>query len=250
MARSSRPTDVSDGHKLKVMIISDLHYNIALHGRIDESVAWRWLMRFVRLQAPDLLIGLGDWGEAINRDELTALLRVVRLWSIYGNHDYVQVLSEAHNGDGEPVLLEDGEVRRFGGLRFGAINGVVSLTGRMKGGVPTKRPEEFIRVGRRLAGKVDVLLLHDSPRLPLPAYSSIIEDGRPQAVEAAISEARPRLAVCGHLHISPCTLFRRDDGVTCARVISSQEFKHYLVLYPGDMRLEFWREYDRVKCLP
>jgi len=75
----------------------------------------------------------------------------------------LRFLKRLHNIDGEPVLMGDGEVRVFSGVRFGAINSIIALRRREKKGIPRKRPEEFVEYGKKLAGKVDVLLLHDSP---------------------------------------------------------------------------------------
>ena len=147
----------------------------------------------------------------------------------------------------EPILMEDGEIREFGGLRFGAINGIIALKRKEKKGVPRKKPEEYIEVAKKLKGKADVLLLHDSPRLPIPEYSFIANDGRAQAVSIAIYEAKPRLALCGHLHIEkPYTIYRYEYGTLYVRIDSSQEHRAYLVLYTGSGRLEVWRDYETV----
>ncbi len=54
----------------------------------------------------------------------------------------------------------------------------------MKKGIPRKKPEELPEYGRRLAGKVDVLLLHES--LYIPEYhGGILHDERMVAVAIA-----------------------------------------------------------------
>ncbi len=53
--------------------------------------------------------------------------------------------------------MEDGEVREFGGLRSGAINGIIALRRKEKKGIPRKKPEECIEVAKKLKGKVDIL---------------------------------------------------------------------------------------------
>ena len=114
---------------MKIMIISDLHYEHKVHKSIDESKAWSWLMSILDYHEPSLLISLGDWGEAINEVEFYELLKKVRVWSIYGNHENLEVLRKMYNilvDRYEPVLMKDGEVREFAGLRFGVINGLIS----------------------------------------------------------------------------------------------------------------------------
>ena len=103
--------------------------------------------RYRRLPKPNLLISLGDWGEGINDVEFYELLRRVRVWSIYGNHEDLEVLRKMYNilvDKYEPVLISDGEVREFEGIKFGAINGIVALRRKKRKGVPRKRPEEFV----------------------------------------------------------------------------------------------------------
>ena len=174
---------------MRIMVISDLHYDNRIFRGIDESKAWEWLLGIVDFHRPALLISLGDWGEAINEAEFYELLKKVRVWSIYGNHENLEVLKNLYNvltDAYEPVLMSDAEVREFCSIRFGAINGIVALRRKEKKGVPRKRPEEFIEYAKQLAGRVDVLLLHDSPHIPLPEYQNIINDERTKAVEEAI----------------------------------------------------------------
>jgi len=236
---------------VKVMIISDLHYDKRIYKGVDESRAWSWLMSVVDYHRPDLLISLGDWGEAVNESDFGELLRRVRVWSIYGNHDILGVLGKMFNivgGKLEPVLFEDGEVREIGGLRFGAINGIIALRRREKGGVPRKRPEEYIEIGKRLRDRVDVLLIHDSPKLPLKEYEFMRNDAATQAVEVAIYEAKPRIVLCGHIHIeNPYTVYRYEYGTLYIRIDSSQRHRAYLVMHTGNgVKLEIWRDTDLV----
>ncbi len=232
---------------MKVLVVSDLHYDRRVYEGVDESRAWEWLLGVVDYHRPGLLVSLGDWGEAVNEEEFYGLLRRVRVWSIYGNHENMEVLRKMYNvltDSYEPVLMGDGEVRVFGGLRFGAINGIVALRRRVRRGVPRKKPEEYVEVARKLRGRVDVLLLHDSPKLPLDEYKFIANDGRAQAVAIAVYEARPRLVLCGHLHISPYTIYRYEYGTLYVRVDSSQKHRTYLILHTDTMRLEIWRDQE------
>jgi len=45
---------------VKVMVISDLHYDRHIFHGIDESKAWKRLLFIVDYHRPDLLISLGD----------------------------------------------------------------------------------------------------------------------------------------------------------------------------------------------
>jgi len=51
------------------------------------------------------------------------------------------------------------------------------LKKREKKGVSKKKPEECIEVANMLRGRVDALLMHESPKLPPPEYSFMTEDG-------------------------------------------------------------------------
>ncbi len=47
------------------------------------------------------------------------MLKRVRAWPIYGNHENMEVLKKMHNvltDKYEPVLFKDGEVREFGNV--------------------------------------------------------------------------------------------------------------------------------------
>ena len=48
------------------MIVSDLHYDKRIYRGVYESKAWEWLLNIVNYHKPNLLISLGDWGEAVN----------------------------------------------------------------------------------------------------------------------------------------------------------------------------------------
>ncbi|MEM1610729.1 MAG: metallophosphoesterase [Sulfolobales archaeon] len=236
---------------MKIMVISDLHYDKCVFQGVDESRAWEWLLDIVDYHRPDLLISLGDWGEAINEAEFYELLRRVRTWSIYGNHENLGVLRRMYNvvvNRFEPVLFEDGEVREFGNIRFGAINGIVALKKREKKGIPRKRPEEFINYGRMLRDKIDVLLLHDSPWLE--EYGGrIARDERTTAVAIAIYEARPKMVFCGHFHLSPYTLHKFEYGTKYIRIDTSQKHRCYAILNPDSMNVEIWRDIDKIETL-
>lgn len=234
------------------MIISDLHYDKRVFHGIDESKAWDWLLGIVDLHKPDLLISLGDWGEAINEAEFYELLRRVRVWSIYGNHENLEVLKKIYNilvDSYEPILMGDGEVRELNSIKFGAINGIIALRRREKKGIPRKRPEKFVEVAKGLAGRVDVLLLHDSPWLPLPEYRGIANDERTKAVEEAIRVVRPRVVFCGHLHISPYTVYRFNFETLYVRVDSSQKHRCYAILDLNDLAIKIWRDREISKVV-
>ena len=111
---------------MKVMVISDLHYEKRVFRGIDESRAWEWLLGIVDYHKPDLLLSCSDWGSAINPGEFYELLRKVVVLTIYGNHENLEVLKSLHNVRCDkylPVLIEDGRVYVFEGLKIAGISG-------------------------------------------------------------------------------------------------------------------------------
>lgn len=120
--------------------------------------------------------------------------------------------------------MSDDEVRVFNGIRLGAINGIAALRRREKKGIPRKRPEEFIEYGKRLSGKVDVLLLHGSSWIE-EYIGMVARNERTAAVAIAIYETIPKLVFCGHL--PPYTIHRFDFGTTYICIDISQKHKCY-----------------------
>ncbi len=64
---------------------------------VNQSRASEWLLGIVDYHRPGLLISLGDWGEAINESEFHDLFKRVRVWSIYGNHNNLEVLKKMYD---------------------------------------------------------------------------------------------------------------------------------------------------------
>ena len=89
------------------------------------------------------------------------------------------------------------------------------------------------------------MLIHDSPRLPLDDYKFMRNDVVTQAVGIAVYEARPKLVLCGHLHIEkPYTIYRYEYGTLHVRIDSSQKHRAYLILYTSSRKLEVWGDQE------
>ncbi|RLE64622.1 MAG: hypothetical protein DRJ47_07135 [Thermoprotei archaeon] len=114
--------------------------------------------------AKDYAFSLGDLGVGFNYKRFEEIFSKTKFYMIYGNHDDMEWLSSLRNKDGTPALLRDAEIVRVGELRFGAINGIISLKRRSRKGVPRKKPDEFLyyalAVGR---GGLDILLIYEYP---------------------------------------------------------------------------------------
>ena len=219
---------------MRVLIISDLHYDRKIYKGVDESKAWSWLLSIVNYRNPDMLLSCGDWGSAINPKEFYELLRRCLVLSIYGNHENLQVLQSLYNVRSDrylPVLMKDGEVYELYGLRIAGINGIISEKKRTKKGVPRKRPDEFIEVAKRLVGKnIDILLIHEVPYLP-NLFRNIKESISSKTALKAIELIKPEIIVNGHMHPEEgFKLYRFEFGTYYLNIDSSQASRHYIVI--------------------
>ena len=227
-----------------VMVISDLHYELHVRKGVDESVAWDWLLEVVEAHRPDLLLSCGDWGVAATPEAFDELLGRVKVLSIYGNHENMGVLQAVRNRDETPILLEDAQPVRVGGLTIAGLHGILSVSGRPKRGVPRRTPQELVYAAAGLAGKsVDVLLMHEGPYLPEYGEWGIVRVPLfHDAIDEALRLVRPRILFCGHLHATPYSMVRLPLGPLHVRVVSSQEHRHYATLDTRERRITVWRD--------
>ena len=160
---------------MRVMIVSDLHYERRVFRGVDESRAWEWLLSIVDYHRPDLLLSCGDWGSAINEGGFYKLLRRVIVLTIYGNHENMDVLRKMYNIKTDnylPILMEDGRVYELSGLRIAGISGIIASKRKVKKGVPRRTPNEFLEVAKKFKEKkIDILLIHETPTCP--SYSCL-----------------------------------------------------------------------------
>ncbi|MCE4611860.1 MAG: metallophosphoesterase family protein [Desulfurococcales archaeon] len=222
---------------MRVLAVSDVHYEFKVYRGVDESVAWGWLLRIVDSHKPDLLVSAGDWGEALNPRDLEDLLERTVVLTIYGNHDPLEVLAGARNKLARlPVLLRDGKPLAHQGLWIGGINGITSMSGRPKRGIPRKTPSEFLEAAKVLVmpgRRLDVLLMHEVPALKFLYPRLRVGKGQVAALEA-LRAIKPRVVVNGHLDWSCYTLHTLEwgDGLETLylRVDSSQIHKCYAIM--------------------
>jgi uncharacterized protein len=173
---------------MRILAISDMHGNLANAGEA------------IRITRPDLTLCCGDWGDPgrIDPRALDAILAQSPMLSVYGNHDDLDLLSPARNRDGTPVLLAPGEVREREGLRFAGISGIWAMSHRKPYYVTD---EDVERLTDELADRrVDVLLSHGCPA----GLADTMPPGRHGGQRCflnAFHTIRPRLYICGHLHV-------------------------------------------------
>lgn len=239
---------------MRVMVVSDIHYEKQWYRGYDESKAWSWLISIVDYHKPDLLLGGGDWGSAVNEREFYGLLERVVVLTIYGNHENMGVLARLHNVKSDaylPVLMEDGRVYDFDGLKVAGISGVISKKRKIKKGVPRRTPEEFLESARRLQGKsVDILLIHETPYLP-HLFPFMQKDFKSETALEAVRVIRPHIVINGHMHYGGYKSAVFPWGSRYLYIDSSQQNRYYLILYKRneDIEVEVWRDYEKLNFI-
>jgi Icc-related predicted phosphoesterase len=230
----------------RILVISDLHFENEPHRGIDESKAFHWLKKIIAIEKPDILIGLGDWGHAGNLEDWQVLLQLVKVYSIYGNHENLELLKSLTNSDGTSVLQQDGQVQKVAGFKFGFINGVISNPPKVKEGVPRKSSAAFLEVAQSFVG-VNVLCTHESPMLPEYEGKVTLTVGL-QTARSTVEIVHPYLALSGHL--SGSYTISKIVPTSVIRVDSSQQERHYVLIEPEKSLLRICNDHGTILECP
>jgi Icc-related predicted phosphoesterase len=197
-----------------------------LHGETDP------LLRLLD-EEPNAagLLCVGDWGDpgqvvAAYWGDLLARLPVL---SVYGNHDDLAVLADLRNRDGTRVLLGQGECRQnFAGLTVAGVSGIWAKSHRLPHYVSDDDVAAWA-AALQAGPAVDVLLTHGCPL----GVADRTPSGRPGGQRCfldLLKAVRPRVHLCGHLHVAQ----RRD--VRLADAASGDATKMCSVLNTGSLR--------------
>ena len=175
---------------MRFLAVSDLH------GDLDS------VRRAIDGLRPDALLCCGDWGDPaeIVEPELIAIAGLLPMVSTFGNHDPIESLGRLRDRDGSPVLLDQGEVRDFQGLRVAAIGGIWAKSHRKPFYVTDEDVSSF---ASRIAddGPVDVLLTHACP-IGLADLTPKGTRGGQRCFLDANKMIAPRIHLCGHIHVA------------------------------------------------
>lgn len=174
---------------MRILAISDLHG--------DLNAARRAVERF----APELIVCCGDWGDPneVDASAFADIIAMAPVYSTFGNHDPIEVLRDATNHDGTPVLIPQGEARDFQGLRFAAIGGIWAKSHKQPYYVTDADvAEAAVRIAR--SGPLDILLTH-APPVGLADLTPSGRHGGNRCFLDANKTIQPRLHLCGHLHV-------------------------------------------------
>jgi len=175
------------GMGLKALVVGDMH------GQMET--VWK----AVEEERPDLLICVGDWGDPgqIAPQEYQSLLERLTVYTVYGNHDDMELLKALRNRDGSPVLLPHGEFVEVQGVRIAGISGIWAKS--------RKKPyyitdEEVVTIAQKLAGKnVTILVTHGCP-VGLADETPKGTHGGQRCFLDAFKIVNPKAHLCGHLH--------------------------------------------------
>jgi Icc-related predicted phosphoesterase len=174
---------------MRILAASDLH------GELEA------LDSGLRLHSPDGLLCCGDWGDDLTEPQLAPYPARLPTLSTFGNHDWpLEALSRLRNRDGSAVLMEQGEVRDWLGLRVAAIGGIWAKSHKQPWYVTD---DDVAAAAARIAaaGPIDILLTHGCPVGLADATVSGRRGGQ-RCFLLANQAIRPRVHLCGHLHVA------------------------------------------------
>lgn len=236
---------------VKIMVISDLHYEKRVFRGVDESKAWSWLIEVVDYHKPDLLLSCGDWGAGVSEVEFYELLKKTVVLSIYGNHENMDVLTKLYNvktSEFLPMLMEDAKIYEIDSLRIAGINGIIAKKKKVRRGVPRKMPDEFLEYARKLRGKdIDILLIHETPFLP-ELFPFMARDFRSETAVEAVKTVKPKLVINGHMHSGGYKTHIFPWGTRYIYIDSSQASRHYTILHSEG--IEIWKDLENIDLIP
>ena len=202
---------------MRVVIVSDLHGDLSPVDRACGDYS------------PDVILSCGDWGdpEEVAEPELGAIVDRLPVYTTFGNHDPIELLSTLVNKDGSPILLAQGEVRVVRGLRLAAIGGIWAKSHAKPHYVTDADVAEF--AARIVAsGPVDILLTHACP-VGLADLTPAGRHGGQRCFLDAFNVIKPRIHLCGHLHVAQERVLK--DGRKVINVGATPEGSIVLIEY-------------------
>ena len=234
---------------MKILFVSDLHYENDYHNGTWEGDAKEWLIKIIKRHEPTTLIGAGDWGHAWTTTDWGDITNLVETHAIYGNHDNMQTLKTAINSDKSKykrVLAKDGENRTIEGLSFGFINGIIAKTEKIKDGVPRQLATQYLNFAEQISGS-DFMVSHMAPREMAWDISRIREAEDLVVMKQAIDITHPKVLLCGHLG-GPYTMVPNISkyGTFGIRVDSSPRERHYALITHKGTSVEIWKDWEKV----
>ncbi len=208
--------------RLKVLFVSDVHYRPDLAGENSMMAAGLAKLReIVKEESPDLLLGAGDWDAGFDEEAFEELAEMTYVLTIYGNHENREGIRAAHNADGKPVLIPNGEVVEFEGLTIAGISGNIGSGKKWH----HRRPEEIEAEAEEISGRsVDILVTHEPPAevpfVPGNPYGK-------RVIMKAVRIVKPKLHFSGHVEYP--TQLVKYEGIEFLHVDSRPPACEYAV---------------------
>lgn len=209
---------------MRILLVSDVHYGRKLFHGHDQSKAFDWLYGVVEGEKPDLLLSAGDFGDEASPKLFHLILESTCLFTIYGNHDNVELMQTLKNRDGSPCLLQDGLVRNYEGLKLAGISGNIVKIKRKVHHKTVEEVREVISKYAHLREVIDVLITHEAPKHELISRGKTLGN---DALHDATERLRPKLYLCGHVHI-PSQILKLNN-TTLINLDSSTRHQEYVI---------------------
>lgn len=206
---------------LRALLVSDMHGDLThLFSAFD-------------VEQPDLLICAGDWGdpESVPRETYERLLERLPIFTVYGNHDDIELLSELRNIDGTPTLLRNGEVVEVKGITLTGINGIWAKSKRKPFYVLDEEVHEAANSVVLKGLSVDVLVTHACP-IGIADMTPKGTHGGQKCFLDALKLIRPKMHMCGHLHLPQYRYLR--DGTLVINVGCTKAGDYAVVVVGND----------------
>jgi Icc-related predicted phosphoesterase len=194
---------------MRILVVSDLH------GDLEPA------HRACAVVRPDVLLSCGDWGDAgqLAEADLAPFIDRTPVYTTFGNHDPIELLSRLRNRDGSAVLLPHGEIRVVGGLRLAAIGGIWAKS-HAKSFYVTDADVATAAAAIKESGPVDLLLTHGCP-IGLADLTASGRHGGQRCFLEAFKTIAPKVHLCGHLHLAQERILK--DGGHVINVGTSAE---------------------------
>ncbi len=104
----------------------------------------------------------------------------------------------------------------------------------------------ILDVVEKLRGRnIDIPLIHETPYLPNPFPFMRGSFGSRTALKV-IEIIKPRIVFNGHMHFGGYKIYKFSFGTKYVYIDSSQQNRYYVVLYTNNMKLEIWRDLEKV----
>jgi len=188
---------------MKLVVVADVH----------DLAGFANLHRAVDFERPDVVLSCGDWGSNLptQRKHVLAhyspeflkltpgayeelfdpILEKTRLYTLYGNHDILDILYHLRNRDGSSCLLETFKPIILNGVTLLGINGNISGKGNPWNVTLTELRAQYAK--HRPAPPIDIVLSHE-------AVAPHQYKGHP-AMSEFFDMLQPRFWFTGHTHI-------------------------------------------------